>query len=109
MAEGLLLLVVVSDRPHQHQGQPLAAHKFVEKDDVTAGTQLCLLSLSASSFNVLNWSHCRELLSLSTLRNHPYVVGLKEVYLTPHHLAIVMEYTGAHFFVQAARLVSAII
>jgi serine/threonine protein kinase len=38
----------------------------------------------------------RELLSLSTLRNHPHVVGLKEAYLTPHHLAIVMEYAGAN-------------
>ena len=47
-------------------------------------------------FNVLNRYNCRELLSLSTLRNHPHVVGLEEVYLTPHHLAIVMEYAGAN-------------
>lgn len=44
--------------------------------------------------DMLCW-YCRELLSLATLRNHPHVVGLREAYLTPHHLAIVMEYAGA--------------
>ena len=47
---------------------------------------------------------CRELLSLSTLRSHPHVVGLQEAYVTPHHLAIVMELAGAFFFVQAVQL-----
>lgn len=35
---------------------------------------------------------CRELVHLSECGQHPNIVQLKEVFLTPHHLGIAMEY-----------------
>lgn len=38
---------------------------------------------------------CSELINHAELQPHHHIIALRDAYLMPHHLAVVMDYAGA--------------